>query len=80
MIIAGAPSEMPKNLSASFRDGAQRRTWNPEASTNGVSGFRVRATQVGYRRSAHQWMPISGKPEMDGSPRNDHLRDFSAFC
>src|SRR5262249_34529060 len=40
--IAGFWTEVP-HPSLSFRDGAQRRTRNPETSTNRPPGFRVRA-------------------------------------
>ncbi len=34
-------------------------------------GFRVHATQVGYSLLGHFKLPISGKPEIGGVPRND---------
>ena len=50
-----------------------RKARDPESSdTANASGFRVRTTQVGFSRLGQYELPISGKLEIGGAPRNDN--------
>src|SRR6266851_4907278 len=70
--ISGLPEIGPSIVPSRLQPTWVRQRGSPESITTALDyRFRARATQVGYSRLGRYLVPISGKPEIGGAPRND---------